>query len=268
MNRKGGKNEEPSGIVRSERSLPPQFPYGVRTVGRRHVSHGSLTDIRRRLHLRVGIVFCAVSGIVFLAACGTVNEVVSDTPAVAPLFVPELLEPTYDGEGVAHYDLSIGESRHDYRQTALTDTYSYNGMSVLGPTLRLVTGESVVISVTNELGEITTTHWHGADVPAEDDGGPHSLSRTRLNLGGRLRRDPAGGHPLVSPPCPWVHRRARLPRRGRSDHHRRRQPRRRSAAGHLRRRRHSGHHPGGTSPRMANSTSPSTTATTGTCMPR
>ena len=46
---------------------------------------------------------------------------------------------------------------------------------MLGPTLRLETGDSVVIRVTNELDETTTTHWHGADVPAEDDGGPHSL---------------------------------------------------------------------------------------------
>ena len=111
-----------------------------------------------------------------LAGCGgAVNRVAIDTPAAAPLSIPVLLEPAYDREGVAHYDLTIGKSRHDYGQAALTDTYSYNGMSVLGPTLRLRTGESVVISVTNELDEITTTHWHGADVPAEDDGGPHSL---------------------------------------------------------------------------------------------
>ena len=45
-------------------------------------------------------------------------------------------------------------------------------MSVLGPTLRLRTGDSVAISVTNELDQATTTHWHGADVPAEDDGAP------------------------------------------------------------------------------------------------
>ena len=98
-----------------------------------------------------------------------------DTPSVAPLSIPDLLEPTLDGEGVAHYDLKIGKSRHDYQQTVLTDTYSYNGMSVLGPTLRIRTGDSVVINVANELDEVTTTHWHGADVPAEDDGGPHSL---------------------------------------------------------------------------------------------
>ena len=118
---------------------------------------------------------CVVLATALLAACGGVTHVAPDAPAAAALRIPELLEPTYGSGGVAHYDLRIGRSRHDYRQGALTDTYSYNGLPVLGPTLRLRTGDSVVISVANELDEATTTHWHGADVPAEDDGGPHSL---------------------------------------------------------------------------------------------
>ena len=132
--------------------------------------------VRTRLPARAGVVLWLVSAVAFLAGCASVNRVALDAPAVAPLPIPELLEPTFDGNGVAHYDLTLGKSRHDYRQTAPTDTYAYNGMSVLGPTLRLRTGDSVVISVANELDEITTTHWHGADVPAEDDGGPHSLN--------------------------------------------------------------------------------------------
>ena len=132
-------------------------------------------DIRPRLLVRAGVVVWIVLAITSLAGCGTVNQVALEIPAAAPLSIPELLDPTFDGAGVAHYDLTVGKSRHDYRQAGLTDTYSYNGMSVLGPTLRLRTGDSVVISVTNELDETTTTHWHGADVPAEDDGGPHSL---------------------------------------------------------------------------------------------
>ena len=128
---------------------------------------------------RVLVTIAAVVGIALaiasLSGCGTVNPVALDTPAVVPLSIPGLLDPTFDGEGVAHYDLTIGKSRHNYRQAALTDTYSYNDMSVLGPTLRLRTGDLVAISVANELDEITTTHWHGADVPAEDDGGPHSI---------------------------------------------------------------------------------------------
>ena len=138
------------------------------------VDQWRVADTSHSVLVRIGVVGLIVM-VASLAACGTVNQVALDTPAVAPLSIPELLEPTFDEEGVAYYDLKVGKSRHDYRQTALTDTYSYNGMSVLGPTLRLRTGDSVVISVTNELDETTTTHWHGADVPAEDDGGPHSL---------------------------------------------------------------------------------------------
>ncbi len=93
--------------------------------------------------------------------------------ASAPLSIPPLLEPTIEN-GVARYDLTIGKARHDYKQERLTETYSYNGLSVLGPTLYLRSGTSVAINVTNALDEGTTTHWHGGDVPAEDDGGPHS----------------------------------------------------------------------------------------------
>ena len=139
---------------------------------------GFMVNVERDIHsvlARVGIVGLIVM-VAALIGCGqAANEVAIDTPAVAPLPIPELLEPTFDGEGVAHYRLEVGKSRHAYQGTTLADTYSFNGMSVLGPTLRLRTGDSVVISVANELDEVTTTHWHGADIPAEDDGGPHSL---------------------------------------------------------------------------------------------
>lgn len=119
----------------------------------------------------VGSVFAAVAS---LAGCGeSVERIAVDKPALNQLWIPPLREPTIT-EGVARYQLSIGKSRHDYGQATLTDTYSYNGMSLLGPTLRLKTDTSVVMSVTNDLDEVTTTHWHGADVPAEQDGGPHN----------------------------------------------------------------------------------------------
>ena len=124
-----------------------------------------------RISVVVGILVVAA----LLAGCDDAAELVSvDTPAVAPLSIPRLLEPTVEN-GVSRYGLTIGTSKHDYQQAGMTDTYSYNSASVLGPTLRLRTGDSVAISVTNELDEATTTHWHGADLPAEDDGGPHSI---------------------------------------------------------------------------------------------
>lgn len=151
---------------------------GARAVCQQREAGRSFAGLRRSLLAKVGVVCWLVLSAAFLAGCGAedqITQIALDTPAVAPLSIPELLEPALDGEGVAHYALKIGPSRHDYRQAALTDTYSYNDLPVLGPTLRLRTGDSVVISVTNELDELTTTHWHGADLPAEDDGGPHSL---------------------------------------------------------------------------------------------
>ncbi len=157
-------------------TLRRRYKLRVRIADRWGVADGALTDTRRRCSVlvRVGVIVSAIAAAVCLAGCGeSVNEVSVDTPAIAPLSIPERLEPTVDEEGVAHYDLMIGTSRHDYQRGTLTDTYSYNGMSVLGPTLHLRTGDTVAISVTNELNETTTTHWHGGDVPAEDDGGPH-----------------------------------------------------------------------------------------------
>ncbi len=123
-----------------------------------------------RLSVAVGI----LATVVALAGCSNaVERIQVDAPAATALAIPPLLEPTIENS-VSRYDLTIGASQHDYKQATMTDTYSYNGMSVLGPTLRLRTGDSVVINVTNELDETTTTHWHGGDVPAEDDGGPHS----------------------------------------------------------------------------------------------
>ncbi len=127
------------------------------------------------LMIRIGVLVGSFLVAILLAGCvAAVEQVSVDQPAVAPLSIPPLLEPTIEN-GVSHYGLTIGTSKHDYKQDGLTDTYSYNGMSVLGPTLRLRTGASVAISVTNALEEVTTTHWHGGDVPADDDGGPHSV---------------------------------------------------------------------------------------------
>ena len=128
---------------------------------------------RSRALTSISVAVIILMAAALLACENAVEQIPLDTPAVTPLLIPPQLEPTIEN-GVSHYSLTIGASRHDYKQASMTDTYSYNGLPVLGPTLRLKTGASVAISVTNALGEVTTTHWHGGDVPAEDDGGPHS----------------------------------------------------------------------------------------------
>ena len=44
--------------------------------------------------------------------------------------------------------------------------------SHLGPLLRVVRGQRVVVDVHNQIGEDHVVHWHGLDVPADQDGHP------------------------------------------------------------------------------------------------
>src|SRR5699024_12595881 len=59
-----------------------------------------------------------------------------------------------------------------------TKTYGYND-SFLGPMLQFEKGDTVKINKINELNENTTFHWHGLEVPGNDDGGDRKS--TRLN---------------------------------------------------------------------------------------
>ena len=57
-------------------------------------------------------------------------------------------------------------------------TYTYNvpgntNLTILGPTLKWYTYAQTKIHVTNKIGTPSTTHWHGAELPADMDGGPH-----------------------------------------------------------------------------------------------
>ncbi len=101
------------------------------------------------------------------------QRVDAGSPATAPLMIPPLLSGRGDGD-VSRFDLSIAASSHEFFAGVETDTIAYNGLGVLGPTLEVWSGDTVRIDVTNELDTVTTTHWHGGDVPAVADGGPHS----------------------------------------------------------------------------------------------
>jgi FtsP/CotA-like multicopper oxidase with cupredoxin domain len=75
-------------------------------------------------------------------------------------------------EGVLQYDLTILAAEHVFFEGVSTATYAIDG-TFLGPTLRLLQGESVSINYHNKLGEMTTMHGHGMHLPAIMDGGPH-----------------------------------------------------------------------------------------------
>lgn len=76
------------------------------------------------------------------------------------------------GTGVRMFSLAVQRGASQFRNGVDTRTLGYNG-ALLGPALRLHSGEKATIRVQNDLDEATTVHWHGLIVPAAMDGGPH-----------------------------------------------------------------------------------------------
>jgi bilirubin oxidase len=96
-------------------------------------------------------------------ATGLVNALLAQTPLPIP--------DTLSGSTI---DLSVQEGTWEFHAGEVVPTYGYNG-DLLGPTLMLNKDQEVTINVTNNLPDLTTTHWHGLHVSAANDGGPHSM---------------------------------------------------------------------------------------------
>ncbi|MSO64836.1 MAG: hypothetical protein EXQ85_03370 [Alphaproteobacteria bacterium] len=74
-------------------------------------------------------------------------------------------------DGVREFALTVGVVRWSILPTVIAGAYAYN-QQVPGPLLRVRPGERIRIRVRNELPEATTVHWHGLDIPNEQDGVP------------------------------------------------------------------------------------------------
>lgn len=106
---------------------------------------------------------------------GTTVQTPPATGATATdLPIVPLVQGTVDGSGTRVFSLQVGAGTTTFRTGVATRTLGYNG-ALLGPALHLRKGERVRIDVQNGLTESTTVHWHGLDVPAEADGGPHRV---------------------------------------------------------------------------------------------
>jgi len=77
-----------------------------------------------------------------------------------------------DGSGGRRFSLVAQRGSSQLLSGIDTPTLGYNG-ALLGPALRLRSGERTTIRVRNDLDEVTTAHWHGLVVPSNVDGGPH-----------------------------------------------------------------------------------------------
>ncbi|MGE3645033.1 MAG: multicopper oxidase domain-containing protein [Beijerinckiaceae bacterium] len=87
-----------------------------------------------------------------------------------PLSVPPLIDTTKTG---GRFAITAKQARHSFLPGKPTSTFGYSA-SYLGPTLRVRRGDKVAVDFTNQLGRLTTVHWHGLKVPGNVDGGPHN----------------------------------------------------------------------------------------------
>lgn len=77
-------------------------------------------------------------------------------------------EPT--GE-VKEFDLVAREAPWEIAPGVTVNAMTFNG-TVPGPTIRVTEGDTIRVTVRNELPEATSVHWHGLHIPNEMDGVP------------------------------------------------------------------------------------------------
>lgn len=92
-------------------------------------------------------------------------------PARPALPVPELVQGEVRS-GIRHHRMAIRRGRHAFAQGIASDTIGIDA-EFLGRTITMRGGERVRLDVTNHLDEEATLHWHGMELPAVADGGPH-----------------------------------------------------------------------------------------------
>jgi len=92
-----------------------------------------------------------------------------------PLNIPAVDLGRVEG-GVRVFDLDMQAGETEFFDGLKTATKGING-AYLGPVFRVRTGDVVRMNVRNTLASDTTLHWHGLNVPARADGGPHQVIR-------------------------------------------------------------------------------------------
>ena len=68
--------------------------------------------------------------------------------------------------------LSLHAASHDFGTGAVSQTFGINH-SYLGPVIRAKQGQTLPFDVANNIGDVSTIHWHGLHIPGDVDGGPH-----------------------------------------------------------------------------------------------
>ena len=93
--------------------------------------------------------------------------------------------PPWEGRAsgqLREFQLTVGRTQWELGPGKVVEAYAYNGR-VPGPEIRVTEGDTVRVTVANELAEPTTIHWHGVELPVGMDGVPQ-LSQEPIPPGG------------------------------------------------------------------------------------
>jgi FtsP/CotA-like multicopper oxidase with cupredoxin domain len=82
---------------------------------------------------------------------------------------------------VDQFDLTAAPVKWEIQPGIVVDGWGYNG-AVPGPLLKVREGDLVRVRLHNKLPVSTTIHWHGIDVPYDQDGVP-GLSQPAVEPG-------------------------------------------------------------------------------------
>ena len=146
--------------------------------GRRHKSR--TTKRGKGLHRRqflggmagFGLAAVATGGAAYSLLSGARDNEAGAATNTATLSVPDLLEGT-TADSTTTFTLEAKTGSAEVLSGVTSTTAGYN-QSFLGPTMKWTSGSTVLLNITNSLGEDTTVHFHGAHVPPKTDGGPQN----------------------------------------------------------------------------------------------
>ena len=123
-----------------------------------------------------------------------------DVAAGPPMITPDVPDLRYEMDGaVKVFKLTSEVVKRKIAPFKTIDAWGYNG-SCPGPTIQIQQGDRVRVIFENRLPESTTVHWHGLEIPIEQDGVPWIsqkpiAARRKIHL--RVHR-PSGRHVLLS----------------------------------------------------------------------
>lgn len=100
-----------------------------------------------------------------------------------PLETPGLENLTgQESNGVKKYELTAERVTQKFTDQYSAKAWGFNG-STPGPTLVAQEGDEIEITVTNNLPESTSVHWHGLEVPNRMDGVPEVQESPKIEPG-------------------------------------------------------------------------------------